>query len=175
MLYGLIHIYTGDGKGKTTAAVGLSVRYCGSGGSVLFSQFLKDDTSGELAILKNIPSLTFLPSGKTFGFSFRMTKEQKEQAKEHYTRYMDTVFQRIRQNDYGLLIMDEIIAADNLHFIPHSQLIDFLKNKPESLEVVLTGRNPSKDLIMLADYVSDINCVKHPFKKGIKARIGIEK
>jgi cob(I)alamin adenosyltransferase len=174
-LRGLIHIYTGDGKGKTTAAVGLCVRFAGSGGKVLFSQFLKDDASSEIGVLKMIPNITFLPSGKYFGFSFRMTEETKELAKEHYEQYMERVFRAVAEGTYGLLVMDEIIAADNLHFISHSLLLDFLRNKPEELEVVLTGREPSGELVDEADYVSEICCRKHPFQRGVGARVGIER
>jgi len=74
----------------------------------------------------------------------------------------------------GLLVLDEIIAADNAGLVEHNKLIDFLKNKPDNLEVVLTGRNPSEDLKDMADYISDIVKVKHPFDKGISARTGIE-
>ena len=82
---GLIHIYTGNGKGKTTAATGLSIRYAGSGGKVLFTQFLKNDDSSEINILKQIENITFLPSGIYFGFTHSMTSEIKEKARIHYS------------------------------------------------------------------------------------------
>ena len=172
---GLIHIYTGTGKGKTTAATGLSIRYAGSGGKVLFTQFLKNDDSSEINILKQIENITFLPSGSYFGFTRSMTPEIEEKARIHYNSLFEKSVNMLVNNNYGMLILDEIIAADNAGLIEHDSLIDFLKNKPYSLEVVLTGRSPSQDLQDMADYISDIVKVKHPFDKGITARTGIEK
>ncbi len=172
---GLIHIYTGTGKGKTTAATGLSIRYAGSGGKVLFTQFLKNDDSSEINILKQIENITFLPSGSYFGFTRSMTPEIKEKARIHYNSLFEKSVNMLVNNNYGMLILDEIIAADNADLIPHKKLINFLENKPGNLEIVLTGRNPSQDLLNIADYISDIKKIKHPFDKNITARTGIEK
>ena len=171
---GCIHIYTGDGKGKTTAATGLSVRFAGSGGNVLFSQFMKDGSSGEIAVLKNIPHITVKFCEKCFGFSFQMNEEQKKQAALYYSDFFDDVIRQVVEGGYGLLILDEIISTYNLNFIPQEKLVDFLKNKPQELEVVLTGRNPAQELVDLADYISEIKKIKHPFDAGIPARDGIE-
>ena len=145
---GLIHIYCGDGKGKTTAAIGLSVRAAGSGMRVLFVQFLKKAETSELNILTNLPQVTVL----------RPSEDES---------WMDT------QAD--LLVLDEAVGAYNREAIDRAKLLDFLKKKPEPLEVVMTGRNPSQELIDLADYVSEIRKIKHPFDRGIRARTGIEK
>ena len=172
---GLIHIYTGDGKGKTTAGIGLALRFAGTGGKVLYCQFLKNDDSSELTILANLEQVTFLPSGKSFGFTFQMTEQTRQEATAHYTLYFENILQKIRQESYGLLILDEILAADSQHFIPHEMLLSFLSQKPDSLEVVLTGRNPSDDILELADYISDIRKIRHPYDQGIPARKGIER
>ena len=172
---GLIHIYTGTGKGKTTAAVGLAVRFAGSGGKVLFAQFLKNDKSSELYALRQITNIEFLPSFNYFGFTHSMTPLIKEKAQKHYTDYFGKIINKTLSSNYGLLILDEIIAADNNGLVPHGKLTDFLKNKPAYLEIVLTGRSPSQDLLDTADYISDIHKVKHPFDKNIPARMGIEK
>lgn len=174
--HGLIHIYTGDGKGKTTAAIGLSIRFAGNCGNVLFTQFLKDDKSSEINILKKINNITFMASGKNFGFTRSMTPEIKELAKTHFSQYLYQALENVtlKSNNFELLVLDEIIAADNFELIPHEKLISFLKNKPKNLEVVLTGRNPSDDIISLADYVSEIKKIKHPYDKKISARAGIE-
>lgn len=172
---GLIHIYTGTGKGKTTAVTGLSVRFAGSGGKVLFTQFLKDDNSSELNILKQIQNITFLPSGAYFGFTHSMDSVTMEKAYKHYSAYLEKIANEILNNNYGLLVLDEVIAADNNGLIPHNKLTDMLTNKPGYLEIALTGRTPSQDFINIADYISDIQKVKHPFDKNIPARIGIEK
>ena len=89
--------------------------------------------------------------------------------------YFTEILDKVYSGGYGLLVLDEIIAADNAGLIEHGRLINFLKNKPYNLEVVLTGRSPSQDLQDMADYISDIVKVKHPFDKGIPARTGIEK
>lgn len=172
---GLIHIYTGEGKGKTTAGIGLSIRFAGSGGKVLYTQFLKDDSSSELNILSCLDPITFLPSGKNFGFTFTMTEETRQLARLHYQKHLENAIDEVTKGNYGLFVLDEIIGADNAGLISHDTLIDFLSHKPKQLEVVLTGRNPAADLKRLADYISDIQKVKHPFDKNIPARIGIEK
>jgi len=171
----LIHIYTGDGKGKTTAAVGLTIRYAGSGGKVLFSQFLKDNKSSELCILKKIDEVEVVLCNETFGFYSRMDEETKRKAKEVYSNYFRDIIDMVKKEDIQMLILDEIIGAYNNNLIEREFLLEFLRNKPDKLEVVMTGRNPQKELVELADYVSEIVKVKHPFDKGISARTGIEK
>lgn len=170
-----IHIYTGDGKGKTTSSVGLAVRCAGSGQKVLFTQFMKDNKSSELAILRTIPLIEFLPSPKYFGFSHKMTEEQKTEARQVYSDLLVQAAEKAVHESIRLLVLDEIISAYNLNLIDREYLLDFLKNRPVTLEVVLTGRDPAPELVELADYVSDIRKVKHPYDKGIVARKGIEK
>ncbi len=169
----LIHIYTGDGKGKTSAATGLAIRFAGTGGRVLFSQFLKDGKSGEIAVLHQIDGIDVHVCEEDFGFSYAMSEETKILAKQAYTKYLREILACAVEN-YGLLILDEIIPAYNLAFVEKSDLTDFLKSKPEDLEVVMTGRNPAQELVDLADYVSEIKKVKHPYDNGILAREGIE-
>ena len=128
MKKGLIHIYCGDGKGKTTAAMGLAIRAAGREKKVFITQFLKSGKSGEI----------------------------------------------IKKNEYDLLILDEIIATINNGFIELEEVVNFLKNKPDTLEVVMTGRDPKEELIEIANYVTEMKCIKHPFREGIPSRIGIE-
>lgn len=172
---GLVHIYSGDGKGKTTASVGLCIRCAGSGGDVLFSQFIKNNQSSELNILKQIPNIQVITCDKTFGFISRLSEEERFEAKKVYSDYFYHVLELVKTRNFRMLVLDEIIGAYHYDVIDRQTLIDFLKNKPDSLEVIMTGRNPSLELIELADYVSDIKKVKHPFEHGIRARIGIEK
>lgn len=172
--HGCIHIYTGDGKGKTTAAVGLAVRFAGNGGKVLFTQFLKDGTSSEIGVLKEIPNIRVRSFTEQLGFSFYMNEEQKKSAAEKYTAYLKEIIGTAEKMTNGLLVFDEALAAYNLDFIDHTLFLNFLKNKPESLEVVLTGRDPAPELVALADYVSEVRKVKHPYDRGIMARWGIE-
>lgn len=171
---GLIHIYEGDGKGKSTAAAGLTVRFAGNGGRVVFAQFLKKNNTSELKIFKMVDNIhVFLPE-KTFGFSFRMTPEERAEAEAFYPGYLQAAFDKAVEVGAGLLILDECVDADRKGFLIHDELIRLLKEKPEDLEVVMTGRKPAQDLVDLADYVSKIEPRKHPFKDGIRARKGIE-
>lgn len=169
-----IHIYTGDGKGKTTASAGLALRFAGHGGKVLFTQFMKDGTSGEVHMLRQISNVTVESCDRSFGFSFLMNEEEKKEAFDYYSVHLEKILKEAVEGGYGLLVMDEAVGACNVPFIDENRLIDFLKNKPENLEVVLTGRDPSDRLVEIADYVSEIKKIKHPFDAGIPARDGIE-
>jgi len=176
MELGLIHIYCGDGKGKTTAAMGLGMRAAGRDKKVLLTQFLKDNETGELNSIEklgaNFEVFKGIPVNKFF--KFMSLKEQIETRKEHEERFREVTKKAIDE-EVDLLILDEIIASTNLSLVPLAELITFLENKPTGLEVVLTGRNPDEKLVELADYVSEIKAVKHPYSKGINSRIGIEK
>lgn len=169
---GLIHIYCGDGKGKTTAATGLAVRAAGAGKQVLFTQFFKNGNSCEIRALKQLEQVRTLHCNTVPGRFKNMTAEQQEQAKADYSSLLLTSLSSAQEAD--LLVLDEVISACNHGIIEESVVLDFLRNKPEELEVVLTGRNPSTALLELADYVSEICKRKHPFDKGIRARRGIE-
>ena len=176
MEIGLIHIYCGDGKGKTTAAMGLGMRAVGRDKKVLLTQFLKDNDTGELISIEklgiNFEVFKGIPVKKFF--KFMSPEEQMVTREEHEERFREVTKKAIDES-VDLLILDEIIAATNLKLVPLDEVIVFLKNKPKGLEVILTGRNPDKKLVELADYVSEIKAVKHPYEKGINSRIGIEK
>jgi cob(I)alamin adenosyltransferase len=172
---GYIHIYEGNGKGKSTAAIGLSIRCAGNGGKIIYTQFLKNNKSSELNILKNISNIQVVPSEKEFGFTWNLSGDQKKDAKRICKKLLEQVIDMASNQDCSMLVLDEIIATYNSELINQQDLLEFLKTKPEHLEVVMTGRNPSKELVELADYISEIKKVKHPFDKGIKARVGIEK
>ena len=169
-----IHIYCGDGKGKSTAAMGLALRAAGSGEKVLVTQFLKDGTSSELKILRELPGVQVRTCEKKFGFFWNMTEEQKVQAKEAYEELFEKAAQIATEENIFLLVMDEFMAAYNHGMIDQEKALKFLKERPEKLEVVLTGRDPAPELVELADYVSEIQKKKHPFDKGLPARKGIE-
>lgn len=169
-----IHIYCGDGKGKSTAAMGLALRSAGSGEKVLVTQFLKDGTSSELKILRELPGVQVLTCEKKFGFFWNMTEEQKAQAKDAYEELFEKAVKTAVEENVFLLVMDEFIAAYNHGMIDQKKALAFLKERPEGLEVVLTGREPAPELVELADYVSEIQKKKHPFDQGVPARKGIE-
>lgn len=172
---GLIHIYCGDGKGKTTAALGLAVRCAGHGNHVLIVQFLKSRPTGELKSLALLPTIEVMRGKETKKFTFQMNDEEKAQVKGEHLALFDKVKQKCRDGHIDLLILDEVIGAINTGVFDKDILVDFLKGKPAELEVVLTGRNPVSELVELADYVSEICKRKHPYEKGIGARTGVER
>lgn len=174
-MFGLIHIYCGDGKGKTTAAVGLAVRCAGRGNKVLLVQFLKSRDSGELYSLAKLPDIEVMRGKESKKFTFQMNEEEKHALLIEHNKMFEQVLAKIKNGGYSLLILDEVIGALNAKVFEMPKLIEFLRHKPENLEVVLTGRNPAPELIEIADYVSEMRKVKHPMDKGIMAREGIEK
>ncbi len=174
-MFGLIHIYCGDGKGKTTAAVGLAVRCAGRGNKVLLVQFLKSRDSGELYSLAKLPDIEVMRGKESKKFTFQMNEEEKLALLIEHNKMFEQVLAKIKNGGYSLLILDEVIGALNAKVFEMPKLIEFLRHKPENLEVVLTGRNPAPELVEIADYVSEMRKVKHPMDKGIMAREGIEK
>lgn len=170
---GLVHLYCGDGKGKTTAAVGLAVRHSGRGGKVVFAQFLKDGTSGECRVLTKL-GVTVLAANPVGKFSFRMTEEEKAETAAALGRTFDAATGFAVRERATLLVLDEICAAVNCGFLPEKTLTEFLESRPDSLEVVLTGRDPSENLQVHADYITEMKKRRHPFDEGVAAREGIE-
>ncbi|MCC8067136.1 MAG: cob(I)yrinic acid a,c-diamide adenosyltransferase [Clostridiales bacterium] len=171
---GLIHIYCGDGKGKTTTGMGLCARAAGYGLKVLIYQFMKDNSTSErkvLSLSENITIVDGLPQEK---FSFRMTPEEKAERKSYYEQQLRTVTQKATDEAYDVLFLDEAIYTIRAGLLDEALLLDFLQKKPAHLEVILTGQNPSQELIEMADYVSEIRKIRHPFDKGLRARKGIE-
>ncbi len=166
----MIHIYTGDGKGKTTAACGLALRAAGCGKNVLIVQFLKGGNSGEICAFENFENITVM-SAETKGFLWDMSKKEKEETKRTHEKLFETAVERAK--DFDVVVFDEILGAIGTGMIDESAVLDFLKTNPEA-EIVMTGRGASEKLIALADYVSKIKCIKHPMEKGIPARRGIE-
>ena len=170
---GLIHIYCGEGKGKTSAALGLALRAAGAGMKVLFVQFLKDGSSSEIALLEKLGIETACcPHIRKF--VFQMTEEERLQAGEEYSRLLSAALRRCREEDFGLLVLDEVIPACNMGMVSEAALADFLRSKPPELELALTGREASPALLELADYVTEMKKHKHPYDRGLQARKGIE-
>lgn len=171
---GLTHIYHGDGKGKTTCAVGLSVRAAGSGKKVLFLQFLKGAESCELRMLEQLSGITVVRSRPHVGFTWEMTAEEKELVIEHHNRCLVQAWDGIMAGHYQMLVLDEILGAYQYDMIDQNLFRRLVEEKPEETELVLTGMNPPEWLIASADYISHIQKEKHPYDRGVEARIGIE-
>lgn len=168
---GLLHIYHGDGKGKTTAATGLAVRAAGHGFRVGFSQFLKDGSSGECGVLRTIPGITLFSCLPEVPFTFAMTPEQRQEAEAFYLSLLEDI---AAARELDLIILDEVLDAVNAGILPEDRLLEVVRNRPEGQELVLTGRNPSEALLGLADYVTEVRLQKHPYQQGVQARQGIE-
>ena len=168
----MVHIYCGDGKGKTTCAMGLAVRAAGHGRKVVVAQFLKGSNSGERVILEQLPPVTCLPVPETIKFVFAMNDEEKAEARAQMTAAFDEAVRLGQESD--LLVLDELNAAISTGMVPLERVTAFLDSKPETLEVVITGRDPEPALQERADYITEMRKVKHPFDRGLDAREGIE-
>ncbi len=169
---GLVHLYCGDGKGKSTAAVGLSVRASGAGLPVVFAQFFKDGSSSEIGVLRSLPGVRVLVCERYFGRFRNISEEARAEAVKAYGDLLEEAL--AAAGERGLLVLDEAVSACNHGVIREERLLDFLRHKPEELEVVLTGRNPSEALLGAADYVTEMRKLRHPFDAGIPARKGVE-
>ncbi|EKD56168.1 MAG: hypothetical protein ACD_58C00285G0002 [uncultured bacterium] len=176
MTKGLIYIITGDGKGKTTASFGLALRAAGNGWKTLVIQFLKDGSwkSGEVEyIAKHIPEIDVISCGGGF-----VGIAHDNKSKSHHINKAEEAFKimadKLKKGDYQLLILDEINVAIDLKLIELSHVTQFLKTKPKNLHVVLTGRNAHPTIIKLANMVSEIKNIKHPFNNGQTAQKGID-
>ena len=173
---GYVHVYCGDGKGKTTTAMGLCTRAAGYGCKVLIYQFMKNNKTSERNILQQVPNITFVNGLEQEKFSFQMTLSEKLERKTYYEKQFRKITEKAAEEDYDILFFDELIYTIRAGLFDEQILLDYLKNeKPEHLEVILTGQQPSDELVELADYVSEIRKIKHPFDQGLPARPGIEK
>ena len=172
---GLVHIYFGDGKGKTTTGMGLCVRAAGYGYRVLIYQFMKNNKTSERNILEKIENVSIVNGLDQEKFSFQMTPEEKAEARKFYEEEFKRITQKAEKEQYDVLFMDETIYTVSAGLLDEQLVLKFLREKREDLEVILTGNTPSEDMIQLADYVSEIRMIKHPYQKGQPARKGIEK
>lgn len=168
---GLIHIYTGGGKGKTSAAVGVCVRCSGQGYKVGFTSFMKDFESGEL---KHTLPFTVFRHTPMCGFWKDLDDNEKERAKNSSEKALKEIFATAKDEKYDLIALDEVLVAASLGCIDTILLNELLSNKPIGLEVIMTGAVCPDEILAAADYISEIVPVRHPYEKGINARRGIE-
>lgn len=169
---GLVQVYTGEGKGKTTAAVGLTVRALGQGLRVLLVRFLKplEPVSGEILFLRGTPGLEILTSGVGVIHGNVAPAEVARSVSETLAQARS----RMASGDYDLIVLDEINNAVHRGDLPLAELLALLDARPAAVEVVLTGRHASAEICARADLVTVMNAEKHPFRSGIPARCGIE-
>ena len=172
---GLMHIYFGDGKGKTTAALGLALRAAGCGKSVVIVQFLKDWKCGELDSLAILPNVTVF-RGKASGgvFIYEMSEEQRAETKAIHDENLLSVLNLYKKSKYDLLVLDEAIDAYNLGVLDADMFMGLIEKKPADLELVITGHDPDAKMLGYADYVTEMVKRKHPYDLGVAARRGVE-
>lgn len=171
---GLTHVYYGDGKGKTTAAIGLAVRAAGAGKQVIFAQFFKGGPTGELKSLEKLSGIRIFRNSEDVGFFKNMTLQQKEEAACMHTETMKKIFLTMEKEPIDMVILDEITYPYEYGIIDKALVERLIFQKPKSLELILTGRNPSPLFLEAADYITEMKKIKHPFDKNITARKGIE-
>ncbi len=170
---GLVMVYTGNGKGKTTAALGLALRAAGHGQRILMIQFMKGDPSyGEVqAASKYLPGFTVIQSGLP---SFVDRRNPSAQDLELAAQGLERARQAVTNAEAELIILDEINVALSWGLITLDQVLELIRSKPAEVNLVLTGRNAHSQVIDLADLVSEVREVKHHYRAGVKAQKGIE-
>ena len=169
MKEGLVHLYWGKGKGKTTAAVGLAVRALGHGRKVALLQFLKNGSSGEIEMLRRLGAQVYAGKPED-GFASRMSEEERSKVRERQNRLLRLA----AESQCQLLILDEACEALSMKLVDPALLMTAVLKKPAWREVVLTGHEPADWMREAADYCTCMQCQKHPYEKGIRAREGIE-
>lgn len=174
--HGLTIIYTGNGKGKTTAVVGLTVRAAGNRMRVFFLQFIKGQwKTGERAILQNLPGVDLEVTGR--GFTIERLRNPSIPLKDHAAAAAhgwEVAQQIVHEGAYDLVVLDELLGAIKAGLVPLEEVIELVRSKPPELHLALTGRNAPPELVKVADLVSEVQPVKHPYQRGIKAQRGIE-
>ena len=175
----MIHLYCGDGKGKTTAALGLSLRALGNGVPVVLVQFLKMRGSGEVRTLRSLGAAVF--RGKACGsFVSRMTVEERARTKEISDGNLAAALLECARRGAGgrvLLVLDEVCAAWNESLVERGEVVSLVeraKGRGDGMELVLTGRNPPAFMLAAADYVTEMKKLRHPLDGGVPARPGVE-
>ena len=174
MKKGLIIIFTGKGKGKTTAAMGQALRAVGQGLKVLMLQFVKGTWDyGELESIKRLePDFEIQPLGK--GFIRSNSKLDENEAQENVTQSWKQARNEILSDKYDMIILDEINYVISYGLLPVEEVLTLFEEKPDRLHLILTGRDAHQSIVERADLVTEMNEIKHQYSKGIKAQKGIE-
>lgn len=168
----MIQIYYGDGKGKTTCAVGAAVRAAGAGLKVLFVQFFKSSKSCERTVLKDVKSIELYPCPDKIKFSFAMSEAELKGDGKRYASILNEI--TARQSEFDVIILDEFFTLLDSKLFTADVLASFLSSIYNEKELILTGHSVPEKFIKLADYATEFRCISHPYQKGVKAREGIE-
>lgn len=172
---GLVHVYTGEGKGKSTAALGAVLRALGYGLKAYIVQFLKskDSFSGEMQSLSHFPGDVELVRYHQIHPIFNPEVDVDE-LRASVSNALDEARKAMLSGNYDVVVLDEISNAVADGFVDTETVAEFILSKPQKVELILTGRSAPQKLVELADYVTEMKCIKHPFQKGVHARRGIE-
>ena len=170
----MIQVYCGNGKGKTTAAVGLVIRAAGRGKKVIFAQFLKGSKTGELEVLRQLSNVMVIRNPAELGFLSQMNDLEKRKVTEFHNQTLEKIQRILLEEAIDLLVLDELTYPYTWNLIDKEKTEALILQKSEQLEIVITGREPGSFFLEHADYITDMQCVRHPYQRGIKAREGIE-
>jgi len=168
---GYVQVYTGDGKGKTTAAIGLSVRAAGAGFKVYIAQFMKKGGYSELKALEQFSDWITI---EQFGTGKFITGEPKDEDLEMGRKCLEAIAKALTSGKYDVVIMEEANVAAKFGVIKTEDILAMIKKKPENVELIITGRGASEEVMEAADLVTEMREIKHYYKNGVNARIGIE-
>jgi len=171
---GYVQVYTGNGKGKTTAALGLAIRAAGYGHKVYIGQFLKGQSYGELLSVKKFSSLITIEQFGRKGF-VHVTKDPDEEDIKRAKKGLKKCLDAMLSQKYRIIVLDEINVAVDFNILTEKEVHEFLDQKPEGVEIILTGRYAPTSFTKRADLVTEMKEKKHYYKKGVMAREGIEK
>ena len=172
---GYVQIYTGNGKGKTTAAIGLAVRAAGNEYNVFMVQFLKTSKTGEIEAAKKIaPFFNIFRFEKKRGFFWTLNSEEKSELKQEVQKAYEFCLEALHGEKCDILIMDEVMGALNNKLISEKQLLELIEVKPDNVELILTGRDAPISIIDKANLVTEMKDIKHYFNEGVPSREGIE-
>ena len=171
---GYVQVYTGNGKGKTTAAMGLAFRAAGDGMEVKVVQLLKSWKTGELESAKRFDNLEILRFEKVKGFTWELNEEELAQLKSEVRVGFDFVKGLVENRGCDILILDEVMASISGGFIGEDEIVELIEKKPKDMELILTGRNVPEKIMEKADLITEMREIKHYYKKGVPAREGIE-
>jgi len=173
MKKGFVQVYTGDGKGKTTAAIGLAVRCAGSGNRVFIVQFMKAMKTGELLTLEKIENIEIFRVCETTKFSFEWTERERNQERDNARSCIDRIKEKLKTG-IDLLILDEALGAISAEVLTEDDVLGIMESRPEETEIVITGRGLPKRIAEKADLITEMLPIKHYMEKGVNARKGIE-
>lgn len=172
---GYIQVYMGNGKGKTTAALGQGLRSCGRGLKVYMVQFLKSGDTGELhSVEKLYPLFKILRFERERGFFWTLSEQEKQELKKDIDKGFQFIKAAVRDNKCDLLIIDELLGVLENKLLNVDDVLELIKSKPVGMEIIITGRNAPKEIIDAADLVTEMREIKHYFRNGVPARVGIE-